>query len=86
MKTESFAVTHKRKTLQLLDHSEVRCPRKGPIGNVISVVKCADIFENSPEGCNGCRQHFGARLKAVPLRRLSVEHLRAAPRLAENEV
>ena len=78
--SEAYSIVRKRRTLMLLHDSEVRCPRKGPVGNVISVVKCADIFEGTPEGCNGCQIHLDARLKAVPLRKMSTENLRYYPR------
>jgi hypothetical protein len=37
--------------------TEVNCIRKGPLGNVISIVKCARMWEESADTCvgNGCK-------------------------------
>lgn len=80
MSTTPFALAHKRKTLQVLDQTEVRCPRKSPIGDVISVVKCADIFDVSAEGCGACKQYLDAKPRAVKLRSITGGEFTREPR------
>lgn len=84
MKTASFALVRKRKTLQVIDQNEVRCPRKSPVGDVISVVKCADIFDVSAEGCGPCRQYLDAKPRAVKLRSITSGEFTREPRPSQS--
>lgn len=43
--------------------TEVNCIRKGPLGNVVSVVKCARMWEESPDVCVGSGCKIGSVVK-----------------------
>lgn len=45
--------------------SEVLCPRKGPLGNIIAVTVCADMYERRPQACADCKCNAALQLKEI---------------------
>ena len=45
----------------------VVCPRKGPLGNEVSVMKCVHLHESDPGGCGRCTHYAAAKAGAQDL-------------------